>query len=160
MAKLEYFGQTYTNEDEIHSIMNSAGILFERWPLHRATSDDQILKLYESEINYLMQTRGYVAADMVALKSTTPNLTEITSRYNKEHHHTDDEVRFTVEGEGVFEIEDNIGKFLKFTATPGDLIIIPAYRRHLFYLTQQSNIRCIRLFLDKNGWEAIYNDFP
>jgi 1,2-dihydroxy-3-keto-5-methylthiopentene dioxygenase len=57
---------------------------------------------------------------MVALKSTTPNLTEITSRYNKEHHHTDDEVRLTVEGEGVF----------------------------------------VRLFLDKNGWEAIYNDFP
>ena len=156
MAKLEHLGHIYTNEDEIHSIMHSAGVLFERWPVHKVTSDDQILKLYKSEINYLMQIRNYISVDVVALKSETPNLAEITSRYNREHHHTDDEVRFIVEGEGIFEIEDHSGKFLKFTATPGDLIVIPAYRRHLFYLTQQSNIRCIRLFLDKKGWEAVY----
>jgi len=157
MAKLEFRGQTYTCDDEIRAMMAASGVLFERWPLRGvAASDDQVLSLYKPEVDRLMQERGYVAVDMVALKPTTPGLAEITARYDKEHHHVDDEVRFTVEGEGIFEIEGEKGEFLKFTATPGDLIVIPAYRRHLFYLTQQSHIRCIRLFLDRGGWEAHY----
>jgi 1,2-dihydroxy-3-keto-5-methylthiopentene dioxygenase len=57
----------------------------------------------------------------------------------------------------VFEIEAEAGEFLKFTAEPGDLIVIPANRRHLFYLTDKSRIRCIRLFESPAGWEAIYD---
>lgn len=157
MAKLEFRGKTYTGEDEIRATLAGAGILFERWPLRGvASADEQVLSLYKPEVDRLMQERGYVAVDMVALRPSTPGLAEISARYDKEHHHVDDEVRFTVEGEGVFEIEGPDGGFLKFTATPGDLIVIPAYRRHLFYLTSASTIRCIRLFQDRGGWEALY----
>ena len=47
-------------------------------------------------------------------------------------------------------------KNIKFTAEPGDLIVIPADQRHLFYLTAKKSIRCIRLFKNTDGWEAIY----
>ena len=90
------------------------------------------------------------------MKKETPNLDVIAAKFDKEHHHIDDEVRFTVEGEGVFEINYTDEDRMKFTAEPGDLIVITAMRRHLFYLTDKKNIRCIRLFKTKEGWEAIY----
>lgn len=159
MARLEYQGKTYKNEQDIRSLLGQHGVPYERWGLRDGASgspDHQVLSIYKPEVDRLMRERGYVSVDLVALKNSTPNLETIIAKFDKEHHHTDDEVRFTVEGEGVFEIQGEDGAFLKFTAEPGDLIVIPANRRHLFYLTDKRNIRCIRLFLSKEGWEAIY----
>lgn len=158
MARLEFRGTNYTDPSKIKSIMSEYGIAFENWGV-RGTSgepDDRILSVYQPEIDKLMAERSYQTVDLVALKNETPNLAVITAKFDKEHHHIDDEVRFTVEGEGVFEINYTETERMKFTAEPGDLIVIPAMRRHLFYLTDKKNIRCIRLFKTKEGWEAIY----
>lgn len=158
MARLEFQGKNYTDPSEIKSIMAEYGIPYERWGV-RGTSgaaDADILNIYKPEIEKLKTERGYVTTDLVALRKDTPNLDVISAKFDKEHHHTDDEVRFTVEGEGVFEINYTETERLKFTAEPGDLIVIPEMRRHLFYLTDKKNIRCIRLFKDQKGWEAIY----
>jgi 1,2-dihydroxy-3-keto-5-methylthiopentene dioxygenase len=158
MAKLEYRGKTYNAESDIRSVLAEYGIPFERWGVRASggAADDQVLSIYKPEVDRLMKERGYVSVDLVALKPATPNLDVLLAKFDKEHHHIDDEVRFTVEGEGVFEIEADRGEFVKFTSEPGDLIVIPANRRHLFYLTDKRTIRTIRLFLTKEGWEAIY----
>jgi 1,2-dihydroxy-3-keto-5-methylthiopentene dioxygenase len=158
MAKLEFRGKSYTNDGDIKSVLGDYGIAFERWGVRaeNGSADDQILSIYKPEVDKLMAERGYVSVDLVAMKPTTPNIDTILAKFDKDHHHIDDEVRFTVEGEGVFEIEAEGGDYVKFTAQPGDLIVIPAYRRHLFYLTEKKTIRCIRLFLTKAGWEAVY----
>lgn len=158
MARLEFQGTNYTDPAKIRSIMSEYGIPFESWGVRGTTGepDDRILQVYKPEIARLMGERSYQTVDLIALKTETPNLELITAKFNREHHHTDDEVRFIVEGEGVFEINYSETERLKFTAEPGDLIVIPAMRRHLFYLTAKKNIRCIRLFKTKEGWEAIY----
>lgn len=160
MAKLEFRGKTYDQAKQIKMLMGEYGVPFEQWGVRggaQGSADDQVLTIYKPEVDKLMKDNGYVSVDLVALKPETPNLPAILAKFDKEHHHIDDEVRFTVEGEGVFEIEAEKGEFLKFTAEPGDLIVIPAFRRHAFYLTDKSRIRCIRLFLTKEGWEAIYD---
>ncbi len=162
MAILRYQNQTKSEAREIASLMLTHGLLYEMWPLHPTEnrSDADILEIYQKEISQLSKSRGYVSADLVALHSKTPNLQNIIDKFNKEHHHAEDEVRFTVEGEGVFSIQGDPlqtpASFLEFTAQPGDLIVIPAKRRHLFYLTEKNKIRCIRLFKNQLGWEAIY----
>ena len=158
MAKLLYKDKKWTNSEEIAATLAAHGIPYERWGTRADTdcSDDQVLELYASEVNQLKQTRGYVTADLIALNPDTPNLDTICSKFDKEHHHSEDEVRFVVAGEGVFEIKGEGNDFFKFTAEPGDLIVIPKDRRHLFYLTSEKRIRCIRLFKDPAGWEAIY----
>jgi 1,2-dihydroxy-3-keto-5-methylthiopentene dioxygenase len=157
MAKLEFRGETITDHEAISCLLTEHGVPFEQWPLRgTAKRDDEVLDLYHEDVERLKRERGYVAVDMVALRKDTPNLSAISAKFAREHHHIDDEVRFTVEGEGVFEIASRSGEFLKFTAEPGDLIIIPANRRHLFYLTSKQEIRCIRLFLTPDGWEALY----
>lgn len=162
MAQLSYKNQTITEPNEIAILMAQHGLLYERWALHptEEQSDSEVLGIYKKEIETLSKSRGYVSADLVSLHRATPNLLTIIDKFKKEHHHAEDEVRFTVEGEGVFQIQaslpDSQGLFLDFTAEPGDLIVIPAKRRHLFYLTEKTKIRCIRLFKNQLGWEAIY----
>jgi 1,2-dihydroxy-3-keto-5-methylthiopentene dioxygenase len=159
MAKLEYKGKTYADHDEIRAVLADHGVPYERWGLRsdaQGSPEDRVLAIYKPEIDRLMRERAYQTVDLVALKPTTPNLDAILAKFAPEHHHVDDEVRFTVEGEGVFEIADDQNEMLKFTAEPGDLIVIPALRRHAFFLTNKRNIRCIRLFKTPAGWEAIY----
>jgi 1,2-dihydroxy-3-keto-5-methylthiopentene dioxygenase len=165
MARLQLDGKSFASAPEIRAELEKHGVLYERWGLHAGATgaeDDQILGIYQPEVDRLRRERGYKSVDLVALRPTTPNLAAICAKFDQEHHHLDDEVRFTVEGEGVFEIAtaDELGaaskRFLQFTAEPGDLIVVPAHRRHRFYLTETKSIRCIRLFQDPAGWEAIY----
>jgi 1,2-dihydroxy-3-keto-5-methylthiopentene dioxygenase len=157
---LEYRGNTFTDPERIRTILAQNGVPYERWGTKNAEDapDSEVLNQYAPEVAKLQKDRGYVTADLVALSSQTPNLSAICAKFDKEHHHSDDEVRFTVAGSGVFEIQAKDTKdFLKFTAEAGDLIVIPAMRRHSFYLTAKTYIRCIRLFKDQSGWEAIYD---
>jgi 1,2-dihydroxy-3-keto-5-methylthiopentene dioxygenase len=158
MATLEFRGETITDSQTIKSVLANYGIPFERWETRELidSSPEGVLTTYKNEITKLKKERGYLSEDVVALDKTTENLSGLLAKFSDEHHHTDDEVRFTVAGEGVFEINVTAEERVKFTAQPGDLIVVPAWRRHLFYLTAVQSIRCIRLFKDMSGWAAIY----
>ena len=159
MAQLEFKGETVQSSGDIAVIMEQQGIPYERWGT-RATpgaTDEDILTAYQPDIDKLKTERGYVTTDLVVLNKSTPNLENICKKFVDEHHHVEDEVRFVVEGEGVFEIFGKDAEPLKFKAEAGDLIVIPAERRHLFYLTETKAIRCIRLFKTTEGWDAIYD---
>lgn len=160
MAIAEYRGENLTDPHGIARFLDNFGIIYEPWGLRDIANraDGEILSIYAMEIDRLKRERGYHSADLVALRPSTPNLDELLAKFAREHHHSDDEVRFTIEGEGVFEVASgrDDGEYLKFTAQPGDLIIVPARRRHRFYLTAKQQIRTIRLFKTAAGWEALY----
>jgi 1,2-dihydroxy-3-keto-5-methylthiopentene dioxygenase len=158
MAILEFRGKTFSDPTAIKSVLSTYGIPYECWGVKGLvdTSAEGVLATYAADIGKLKADRDYVTEDVIALDPSTPNLDTLLAKFSDEHHHTDDEVRFTVAGEGVFEINVTADERVKFTAQPGDLIVVPAWRRHLFYLTTKKTIRCIRLFKDKSGWEAHY----
>ncbi len=158
MAILEFRGETITDPSSIQTVLASHSIPYECWGVRSMTNDsvEGVLATYADDIARLKSLHSYVTEDVIALDPATPNLDGLLAKFSPEHHHTDDEVRFTVAGEGVFEINVTENERVKFTAQPGDLIVVPAWRRHLFYLTGQKTIRCIRLFKDKTGWEAHY----
>ena len=144
MAQLHYGERQYTDHETIAKILGEENIPFERWDLpetdsnHQPTDDEAVLLAHRSSIERLKLDHGYVTSDLVALSKETPNLDEISKKFDQEHHHSEDEVRFTVEGAGVFEINGQSpnAERLKLTTEPGDLLVIPAGRRHLFYLTE------------------------
>lgn len=111
---------------------------------------------YQPTLDALRTERGYVEQDIVELRPETPNLDEICAKFVDEHLHDDDEVRFVLEGEGVFEIRSRADRWMKVVVSPGDLIVVPAERYHRFYLTEQQTIRCVRLFKDTSGWVPKY----
>ena len=111
---------------------------------------------YEAELRALAEARGYVEQDVVALQPDTANLDAICAKFADEHLHTDDEVRFVLEGEGVFDIRDDDDRWMRVTVEPGDLIVVPKDRYHRFFLTDRKQIRCVRLFQDSAGWVPHY----
>jgi 1,2-dihydroxy-3-keto-5-methylthiopentene dioxygenase len=112
----------------------------------------------ESEIARIKRDQGYVEQDEVALSKDTPNLEAICAKFDKEHYHTLDEVRFVVEGEGIFDVRDSNDRWVRIEVDAGDLIIIPANKYHRFYLTDRKKIRCVRLFLNNEGWAPLYRE--
>lgn len=111
---------------------------------------------YQATLDKLKRERGYIEQDVVALQPDTPNLDAICAKFAPEHLHTDDEVRFVLAGEGIFDIRDSDDRWMRVTVEAGDLIVVPKDRYHRFFLTDSQQIRCVRLFQDTAGWVPHY----
>jgi len=117
----------------------------------RVTSDDA-----DATIENIKREQGYVDQDVVELSPSTENLDAICAKFDKEHFHTEDEVRFVLEGDGIFDVRDEGDEWIRIEVTKGDIISIPARKHHRFYLTEQKHIRCMRLFANHDGWAPLY----
>ncbi len=137
-------GQASIGADEL----NGYGVYYARMSTDPAA--------YQSPIDELKQSRGYIEQDVVALEPSTPNLDAICAKFMDEHYHDDDEVRFVLEGEGIFDIRSPDDRFMRVVVEPGDLIVVPKQRHHRFMLTESKAIRCVRLFRDTSGWVPHY----
>lgn len=147
--------------DEIRAFLLPFGIEYDRWPVAgridgEATSDE-ILAAYADEVSVLQERGGYHTADVVDVTPTIPNLQAMLDKFNKEHRHAEDEVRFIVKGRGIFYIhpEDGAAVF-SVEVEEGDLINVPAGTKHWFDLCADRSIRAIRLFKEKAGWTPLY----
>lgn len=149
---------------EVTSFLGQYGIIYENWDVAGRVgadaTDDEILAAYQPEIERLMQEHGFVTADVINVNPSTPGLDEMLAKFDKEHLHTEDEVRFTVEGSGVFHINPQSKPVFSITVESGDLISVPKGTHHWFNLCSDKTIRCIRLFEDKSGWTPHYMDDP
>lgn len=107
-------------------------------------------------IDRIKREHGYVDEDFVELSADTPNLEAICAKFDREHYHTEDEVRFVVAGEGIFDVRDEADRWIRIEVAEGDMIVIPACAHHRFFLTAQKQIRCMRLFANNDGWAPLY----
>lgn len=152
--------RTLTDPSEISDFLAPFGIWYEHWEVEGRVgpdaADEEILAAYEPEIERLKTRGGFVTADVINVNPETPNLDAMLEKFNKEHTHSEDEVRFTVRGQGVFHIHPENGPVFGVTVQSGDLINVPAGTRHWFDLCQDRTIRCIRLFEDPSGWTPHY----
>lgn len=126
----------------------AAGVLYERFEVDPTA--------YQPPLDELKAERGYVEQDVIELRPDTPNLDEICAKFIDEHLHTDDEVRYVLEGEGIFDIRSTGDQWMRVTVEQGDLLVVPANLHHRFLLTERKHIRCVRLFKDRSGWVPHY----
>ena len=97
--------QTITGEAEIRAALAAQGIDYERWSLDRVAQDcsaEDVLSAYGAEIDEMKRRGGYVTADVIDVKPETPGLDAMLARFDKEHTHSEDEVRFILAGRGIF----------------------------------------------------------
>jgi 1,2-dihydroxy-3-keto-5-methylthiopentene dioxygenase len=113
---------------------------------------------YRRPVDRVKADRGYIEEDIIELRPDTPNLDAICAKFVDEHFHDDDEVRFVLEGEGIFDIRSNDDQWMRVKVEEGDLIVVPKNRHHRFLLTDARAIRCVRLFKDTSGWVPHYRD--
>ena len=153
-------GRRITEPAEIATFLATQGIHFERWPLadrvDPAAPAETILAAYAPEIDDLKRRGGFVTADVIDVYPDTPNLDAMLARFSKEHTHTEDEVRFILQGRGVFHVNPVSGPVFGIEVWAGDLISVPLGTRHWFDLCSDRRIRAIRLFQDTSGWTPHY----
>jgi 1,2-dihydroxy-3-keto-5-methylthiopentene dioxygenase len=154
---------------EVEKTLRDAQVIYEVWGTERLPGTlssrnltdgekQQVLKAFDSEIQRLYKTRGYKTADVVTLYPDTPNLDSMLAKFDKKHLHTDDEVRFVVQGSGVFTLFPANGEIIDAELHPGDFITVPANYKHYFTLCPDRQITAIRIFTDPAGWVANYTD--
>jgi 1,2-dihydroxy-3-keto-5-methylthiopentene dioxygenase len=145
---------------EISAFLARFGIVYEQWSIAAALpadpTNEQILAGYAPQIEALKTKGGYVTADVINVTPDTPNLQTMLDRFNKEHTHAEDEVRFIVKGHGVFHIHPVAGPIFSIELCAGDLINVPAGTQHWFDLCNDRTIRAIRLLKDPAGWAPQY----
>jgi 1,2-dihydroxy-3-keto-5-methylthiopentene dioxygenase len=142
------------------AFLAAQGIDHERWtpahPLAPLASADEVLTAYAPEIERLKAQGGYVTADVIDVRPETPNLEAMLAKFRREHWHDEDEVRFILEGSGVFFVHPREGDVFAIEVGPGDLIRVPRGTWHWFDLCAERRIRAIRLFQDPAGWTPRY----
>jgi 1,2-dihydroxy-3-keto-5-methylthiopentene dioxygenase len=146
------------NEPEIRSELATLGIDYERWSLDRVganASADAVLAAYSDEIDLMKRRGGYITADVIDVNPETPNLEAMLARFDKEHTHNEDEVRFILAGRGIFFLHLQ-GRVVSVEVGPGDLLRVPRGTAHWFTLCEDRRIRAIRWFQDTAGWTPHY----
>ncbi len=150
------------SRNEIATYLANIRIDYERWENLKQipvdATDREILDGYAGEIETLKQKGGYVTADVINIVPTTPGLDEMLKKFNKEHWHDEDEVRFIVKGHGLFHIAPENGDVVSIEMEAGDMIRVPRGTKHWFNLCGDRTLRAIRLFQAASGWTPHYTD--
>ena len=146
--------------DLVTAFLAARGIEYERWtPDHEVPADatpEVLLAAYSREIETLKARGGYRTADVIDVHPGVPNLAAMLAKFNREHWHDEDEVRFIVEGRGLFHIHPRGDHVFALEVEAGDLIRVPRGTHHWFDLCAERRIRAIRLFQDATGWTPHY----
>ena len=149
MAVVSIPGQRLTLYDEsaIARYLGGIGIDYERLPLADPLTP---------QVEALKISGGYSLVDEIDVTATTPGLADMLARFDREHWHDEDEMRFVLEGRGVFHIRLKHGDVVAIEIEAGDLIRVPEGTRHWFTLTAERRIRAIRFFHNPSGWLPHY----
>jgi 1,2-dihydroxy-3-keto-5-methylthiopentene dioxygenase len=152
-----------TEGNRIATALRAVPARFERWQaserLPRDVTDAAVMQAYRAEIERLKAECGYQAVDVVRCLPDNPNRQELRRKFLDEHVHDEDEVRFFVEGCGVFYLRA-AGKVHALLCERGDLLSVPAGTRHWFDMGPTPRFTAIRLFTTPAGWVANFTGAP
>ncbi|MCW7508557.1 cupin domain-containing protein [Leptospira levettii] len=169
MATIVRKNETIQDKDQVKAFLTQKGLVYESYKTpesldlilgQKGLSDaekEEILSGLEYRFDQLKKEHGYKANDLVVLHDEVPGINDVLAKFDKLHIHTDEEVRYIIDGSGIFgfiidgeRFEVHVGK--------GDFISIPANTNHWFTLDKNLRIKAVRYFKDNSGWTPVYVD--
>lgn len=171
MAKLMMEdGSVLSNLSDIARELAPLGIRLAHWPVSKdakvqellgkpALSDgekEEVLVSCDQYFNQLKASDGYETRDLIVLHPGIPNLDQLLAKFEKCHTHADPEVRYIVDGEGVFGFVRPDGSQVELLIEPEEYINVPAGSEHWFHMTEKKRIKAVRYFVDNSGWTPEY----
>ncbi|MCS5691350.1 acireductone dioxygenase [Cyanobium sp. FGCU-6] len=137
--------------------LGQRGIGFERWParvgLAADATTEQVLAAYAPEIERVQGLGRYPTVDAIRLTPEHPDRVALREKFLAEHTHSEDEVRFFVEGRGLFCL--HLGaEVLQVLCEADDWIRVPAGTKHWFDMGPRPQFTAIRFFDNPEGWVA------
>ena len=152
-----------TDSTAIRDFFSERGVFFDQWTCDvvfddRATQEE-ILKAYEKDLKPFMKAGGYQTADVISINKLTENYAAIRAKFLAEHTHSEDEIRFFVDGKGLFWFNLETEPVFNLLCEKGDLISVPAGTKHWFDAGPENPfVKAIRIFIDMSGWIPEYTE--
>ena len=164
-------GTVYHDRTDIDRELAPLNIQLQQWPIG---NDSQLLKILQQSqfssddentiLNQLdhyfeqLKPSGYQSRDIINLHPALLGIDEMLTRFDRCHTHADDEVRYVIDGAGVFGFVRPDKSQLELTVQTAEKITVPAGTEHWFYLTPQRRFVALRYFLNTSGWTPEYTD--
>jgi 1,2-dihydroxy-3-keto-5-methylthiopentene dioxygenase len=159
---------TTSDAGRIQRELATRGIRFERWPTRPLTAttepagggggeqeqeQEAILTRYAAEIARVRAEGGYPTVDAIRVTPDHPDREALRRKFLTEHIHSEDEVRFFVEGRGLFclHLGDEV---LQLVCEAEDWIAVPAGTPHWFDMGSAPAFCALRFFHNSEGWVA------
>ena len=166
-------GTRYTDLDAIGRELAPLNLVLNQWPVGEVTAKlllakaslsetekEELLKSLDHYFAQLQQEAGYQSRDLIVLNPETPNLESLLAKFATCHTHADDEVRYIIDGEGVFGFVRPDGSQVELTVQPEEYINVPAGTEHWFHLTAMKRVKAVRYFTGTAGWVPEYTGTP
>jgi 1,2-dihydroxy-3-keto-5-methylthiopentene dioxygenase len=146
---------------QIKEFLAQYGVFFEQWncEVHfdYSASQEEILAAYAKDLKPFMAEGGYQTADVISINALTPNYDAIRAKFLAEHIHDEDEIRFFVDGQGLFWFHLDTAPVFNVLCQRGDLISVPTGTKHWFDAGSENPfVKAIRIFTDISGWTPHY----
>jgi 1,2-dihydroxy-3-keto-5-methylthiopentene dioxygenase len=148
---------------EIREFFTARGVFFDQWTCDvvfddRATQEE-ILTAYNKDLKPFMEKGDYLTADVISINKLTENYDAIRAKFLAEHTHSEDEIRFFVDGQGLFWFNLENEPVFNLLCEKGDLISVPAGTKHWFDAGEKDPfVKAIRIFIDMSGWVPHYTE--
>lgn len=143
-------GERHTSLAKIEQYLADRDILYKHFTDledFQDASDEHLINQYRSLAEPHLNINSM---DVIRVTESTPGLQKIKDTFNKEHTHSDEEIRFLLTGVGIFwiHLQDEV---FGFQIVGGDLIRLPAYTKHWFIIGELPLV-ALRFFNSKDGW--------
>lgn len=134
--------------EAIGAALAEIGVRFERWPTAG----------YEDRVEAL-RAAGYTTIDTVGVTPDHPDRAKMRQTFLSEHRHAEDEVRFFIDGAGLFTLREG-GRVYAVHCEAGDMISVPAGMRHWFDMGERPHFTAMRFFRTPDGWVGDFTGDP
>ncbi|KAJ1687055.1 hypothetical protein LUZ63_018445 [Rhynchospora breviuscula] len=115
--------------------LSELGILSWRLDADNYENDENLKKIREA--------RGYSYVDICDVcPEKLPNYELKIKNFFEEHLHTDEEIRYCLEGSGYFDVRDQNDQWIRISVKKGGMIVLPAGMYHRFTLDTDNYIKC------------------
>ncbi|MCZ8344213.1 MAG: cupin domain-containing protein [Leptospira sp.] len=169
MATILHRGNSIQETGKIREFLSAKGLLYESYSAPDSLKDllaqkslndgekEQVLSGLQYRFEELQRDHGYLSRDLIVLHDEVPGISDMLAKFDKLHIHTDEEVRYIIDGSGIFGFIIG-GERFEVQVSAGDFISIPANTNHWFTLDEKKRIKAVRYFKDNTGWTPVYVD--
>lgn len=110
---------------------------------------------YETDPKFdaIKETRGYSYQDLITCSpDTLEGFEDKIKMFYEEHLHSDEEIRYILDGSGYFDVRDLEEHWIRIKCTKGTMLVLPEGIYHRFTLDTDNYIKALRMFVGEPVW--------